>query len=141
MKISRILIVSLVIVGLLALYSFVTIASRASHPPLHAAGIGPEMELSDFKAYPPISPTLSAVALSGAVQLKWDATFPEWARVAYHVYRKSGWFGSYKMIISTPGSTYTDNGLRQGQTYSYYVTVVNGEAESSPSPTIEAVPK
>ncbi len=61
-----------------------------------------------------------------------------WTGVAgitqYKVYRG----GVY--VTTVNGTTYTDTGLTNGGSYSYYVTAYNGTTESAPSTTVTVVP-
>ncbi|MFO7660735.1 MAG: hypothetical protein R6V77_07465, partial [Candidatus Cloacimonadaceae bacterium] len=89
---------------------------------------------------------LTAVAGNGLVNLTWTAAG---GRAVYGT-RETGerTISSYRIyrngtpINTTPGTTYQDTGLTNGNNYSYYVTTVyvNPAGESGPSNTAEATP-
>ncbi|MBW6516058.1 MAG: S8 family serine peptidase [Candidatus Cloacimonetes bacterium] len=94
-----------------------------------------ESEASNIvQATPLAAPiNLSAVPGAGSVFLDWDAP-PIRTLLSYNIYRN----GSYINNVTTPETEYTDSGLGNGVTYSYYVTAVyQTHGESVPSNTVE----
>ncbi len=93
---------------------------------------------------PPAAPTgLTATPGDSSIQLNWNAnTEPDLA--GYNIYRST----TSTVPLTTPingalvtGTTYTDNGLTNGQIYYYVITAVdNGASASSASNKVSATP-
>jgi hypothetical protein len=86
---------------------------------------------------PPSAPTgLSATARSTAVSLSWTAsTDPDSPVAGYRVYRNGA------QIATSTATTYTDTGLTNGTTYTYYVIAYDaGGNVSAASATVSATP-
>jgi VCBS repeat-containing protein len=90
---------------------------------------------------PPAAPTgLTATPGDGQVSLDWnDNSEPDLAN--YRVYRSTTSGSGYGQIASPSSSAYTDNGVANGTTYYYVVTVVDaGSNESGYSGEVSATP-
>jgi len=104
---------------------------------------------------------LTGIPASNSVTLDWkrdNEMFTDGSVTTYNVYRSDALLGDYmqmntsailpitisadaKTNTPTEHETYTDRYLEHGKNYYYYVTSVNAFGiESSPSPTIEAIP-
>lgn len=82
--------------------------------------------------------TLTAVAGNAQVTLNWSA--PPYA-VGYNVWRSLVSGGGYALANSTAGTSFTDTGLINGQTYYYVVTATNAFGSSGNSPEASATPQ
>ena len=91
---------------------------------------------------PPGAPTaLSALAGDASVSLSWNApTFDGGSPLAnYKVYR--GTSPNPTVVVGSPtGTSFTDSGLTNGQTYYYRVSAVNANGEGAPSNQASATP-
>ena len=77
-------------------------------------------------------------AASGKPMLTWDAV-P--GAESYNVYRAESEDGPYTRINSTTATSYTNTGVRDGVTYYYKVTAVNGVGESAYSNVVSGQSK
>ncbi|BCG57414.1 S-layer homology domain-containing protein [Paenibacillus sp. URB8-2] len=99
---------------------------------------GTELSVTTAPASLPSPPAgLSASASDGAVLLNWTEN-GESSIIGYNVYRD----GTKSNTATVTGDTYMLNGLKNGQSYSLYVTAVNdAQIESGPSIPISATPQ
>lgn len=82
---------------------------------------------------------LTAAAGSEQVVLNWTASTGD---ASYTVKRAEVNGGPYTSVATgVTGSTFTDTGLTNGQTYYYVVTAVNTAGESAPSAQVSASPQ
>ena len=88
---------------------------------------------------PPAPEQLTAEGRAGEVVLTWS---PVEEAAGYHVKRASAANGTYETIASSvSGTTFTDTGVTNGNTYYYKVTAVNDLGfESADSPVASATP-
>lgn len=69
----------------------------------------------------PGTPTASGVT-AGGVTLSWTASTDDTAVTGYEVYRATGASGgSFTLVATTAGTTFTDTGLAAATTYRYYL--------------------
>lgn len=80
---------------------------------------------------PPMNLSASTGTVSGEVQLSWNSS-P--GATSYNIYRNG-----VEVASGVKGTSYTDVGLNNGNTYTYYVTAF-AASESSPSNIIKAIP-
>jgi hypothetical protein len=101
-----------------------------------ATGTGTGITITTTDTTPPTAPTnLSATAGDAQVALSWGPSTDDVAVAGYHVYRNGN------LISSTAATSYTDTGLLDGTTYSYYVTAFDSAGNvSAPSNTTSATP-
>ena len=75
------------------------------------------------------------------IKLTWETAGPVMKHEYFNIYRKNGYIsdsGSFKKIYShIPMNFWIDKYVSRGASYSYYVTAVKENNESSPSDTIE----
>jgi hypothetical protein len=85
---------------------------------------------------PPSAPAnLTATAGDTQVTLSWSPSTDDVSVAGYHVYRNGN------LVASPSGTTYTDAGLLDGTTYSYYMTAYDPAGNvSAPSNTTSATP-
>ncbi len=57
----------------------------------------------------------------------------------YEVYRSTSEDGEYELKYTTKGVSYTNTGVKNGETYYYYVIAVYGDGETSVASTIKSV--
>jgi TolB protein len=84
---------------------------------------------------PPPAPTLTGTSRNKRIDLRWDGVTDPGASASgiasYRVYRFDK--GAVTPLAVITGTSYTDNGLTNGQAYTYWVTVVDKAGnESSP---------
>jgi fibronectin type 3 domain-containing protein len=84
---------------------------------------------------PPPAPTLTGTSRNKRIDLRWDAATDPGASASgianYRVYRFDK--GTVTPLAVVTGTSYADNGLTNGQAYTYWVTVVDKAGnESSP---------
>jgi hypothetical protein len=79
---------------------------------------------------------LKATPGDGSVTLQWNA-FP--GATSYNLKRSTNG-GSYALIASVTGTSFTDSRLANGTTYSYVVSMNSGGTESPDSAPVSAVP-
>ena len=73
----------------------------------------------------------SNVASSGKIKLTWDAVE---GAVQYKIYRATKKDGTYKVMYTTSGTSYTNTKAAAGKYYYYYVTAIAADGtESAPS--------
>ena len=72
--------------------------------------------------------TASNNAKTGKVKLAWDAVE---GAVSYKVYRATSKEGTYKLMYTTSGTTYTNTKANAGQYYYYYVVAVAADGTES----------
>jgi chitodextrinase len=108
-------------------------ASGSASPGSVAGGTPPSGGLGGT---PPSAPGgLSTVAGDAEVVLSWGASSASRGVAGYRVYRNGGQVGQ------TQSTGFTDNGLTNGTTYSYYVVAYDtAGALSPPSETVSAAP-
>ena len=90
----------------------------------------------------PGTPTnLSATPGNAQVILGWTAPADDGgsAIVNYKLYRSTTSGGTYSLVASPSGLTYTDTGLNNGQTYLYKVSAVNAVGEGALSPAVSVL--
>jgi len=108
-------------------YSYTVVATNgsASSPASAAVSATP-------LAPPPAAPTgLTATAGNTAVALSWTAVA---SATSYHVYRNN-------VLVGSPtGTTYSDTGLTNGTSYTYYVKAVAATTEGTASTSVVATP-
>jgi hypothetical protein len=105
---------------------------------LHNGGAAPVL-LASVGVTPPCTPPaipagLTATAAKKGVKLAWSAVT---GATSYNVYYAQGGKYALRATVTTP--SYTDTGLKPGQTYCYAVTAAN-DCESGYSNTACAVP-
>jgi len=108
-------------------YSYTVVATNgsASSPASAAVSATP-------LAPPPPAPTgLTATAGNTTVALSWTAVA---SATMYHVYRNN-------VLVGSPtGTTYSDTGLTNGTSYTYYVKAVTATTEGTASTSVVATP-
>jgi len=92
---------------------------------------------------PPAPGTLQANPLNASVALTWSDATP--APAAYRLYRSANGGATWALVPASPfpasQTTYTDTGLTNAVTYSYYVTSLDGAGfEGPPSSVASATP-
>ncbi|HSV42639.1 MAG TPA: fibronectin type III domain-containing protein, partial [Methanomassiliicoccales archaeon] len=95
-----------------------------------------------YASVPPEAPTgLVASPGDGLVRLAWEAPMESGTSVitGYRVYRLV-MPGSYELIATVTGLTFTDSGLTNGREYSYKVCAISSVGESDPTGDISAIP-
>ena len=93
---------------------------------------------------PPTNLTAAAGAFDSSIALNWNWAVPQEVGDHFNIYRKAPNDPDFSLIDSTINSTtttYTDQGLNEGETYEYYVTFARGVQETGPSNTASAEPK
>jgi fibronectin type 3 domain-containing protein len=85
---------------------------------------------------------LTAIAGNASNVLSWTAPTASGGSVvtSYKVYSSATQTGTYSLVGSPVGSTYTDSGLINGQTYWYEVSAVNLGGEGPKSAPISSIP-
>jgi ABC-type amino acid transport substrate-binding protein len=85
---------------------------------------------------------VTVLAGNSQTTINWTAPFNDGgsAITGYNVYRSNSENGTYALIASPAGTTYTDIGLVNGQTYWYKVCVKNGVGESASAAAAKSVP-
>jgi hypothetical protein len=91
-----------------------------------AAGTAQAQQPSDPYYYPPGAPAIKTTPGNNQVKLTWGAV--SGAPSGYVVKRSDSALGPYVLRSTQTGTTYTDTGLTNGQTYYYVVAAVNGTA-------------
>jgi len=87
---------------------------------------------------PPLAPTnLAATAGNAQVALTWTASL---GATGYNVKRLTGDGGSVAETFPTSGTSYTETGLTNFQTYYYVVSATNALGEGDPSTQVSATP-
>ena len=116
-------------------YSF-TIAAH------NLAGIGVESTASSAtpRTVPNMPTGLTAIPGSAQVTLSWTAPTSNGGSpiTGYRLYRSAASDGTYTLIASPVGPTYTDTGLTNGRTYWYRMSAVNAAGEGARSPAVSA---
>jgi hypothetical protein len=103
--------------------------------PASAATVSGTVTVTSNATNSPISISLSGTGtqtVAHSVSLSWTASTS--TVVGYNVYRSTVSGGPYTLITtssSTPGTTYTDNGVQAGVTYYYVVTAVDSNGNES----------
>ncbi len=94
-----------------------------------------ELTLEEAKNIFPQAPVgLAAQSVNGAVQLTWNAVGAP-NQYSYKIYRSTGG-GSFTVILTTSLTMATDNTVKSGNTYTYFVTTLSPpNAEGGPSNT------
>jgi hypothetical protein len=91
---------------------------------------------------PPSTPgTLAATAGKRKVTLSWGAATDAGGSglAGYEIYRSNSATGSFTVVATTAGTSYTNGGLSRNRTYWYYVTAYDSAGNhSSPSNTASA---
>jgi fibronectin type 3 domain-containing protein len=113
---------------------------------MNAAGEGPESD--EASATPTSGNTPSPIqnlqisAGNAQVTLTWSAPANNGgsAITGYKIYRGTP-SGAISYMTTITGTSYTDTGLTNGQTYYYHVSAVNGNGEGSLSNEISATPE
>ena len=77
-------------------------------------------------------------AASGKPMLKWNTVT---GATSYNIYRAESATGTYTRINTTTATSYTNTGVRDGVTYYYKVTAVNGVGESAYSNVVSGQSK
>jgi fibronectin type 3 domain-containing protein len=72
---------------------------------------------------------------SDSIRISWNAV-PE--ATGYKIYRSSSASGSYTLLNSSPGTSYTDTGLSPLTTYYYKISTVHSKGESEQSNSVSA---
>ena len=106
--------------------------------PNNGGGTGTQsVTVSALVGLPP--PTnLTATAGEGSVTLNWTASaFP--GADSYNIYRSTDGVNFYGQG-NTTATTYTQTGLTDGTTYSYFLVPVNGGSVGTESATVSAIP-
>lgn len=92
----------------------------------------------------PGAPTnLSATPGNTQVTITWTAPADDGGSpiINYKLYRSTTSSGTYALIASPSGLTYTDTGLTNGQTYWYKVSAANGVGEGPMADDVSATPE
>lgn len=113
-------------------------AQQKNEPkPTPAATPTPNNTDSGSPSRPPAPSNLSAAGGDAKVTLTWSAV----PHASYSVWRSDSAYAGYQRIATNvSGTTYTDNNVTNGSTYSYYVTAVVNGAESDRSAIKAATP-
>jgi hypothetical protein len=83
---------------------------------------------------PPTAPTgLAATAGSRSASLTWGAATDNVGVTGYDVWRATGSSTSYTVIATVSGTGFTNNGLKNGRTYRYYVVARDAAGNTSPA--------
>ena len=92
---------------------------------------------------PPTAPTnLVATAGTKQITLTWGASTDDVGVTGYEVWRATSATGTFSRIATTSGLTYTNTGLRRGQTFFYYTKAKDAAGNASaPSNTASATSK
>ena len=77
-------------------------------------------------------------AASGKPMLKWNTVT---GATSYNIYRAESATGTYTRINTTTATSYTNTGAKEGVTYYYKVTAVNGVGESAYSNVVSGQSK
>ncbi|MCA1712953.1 MAG: N-acetylmuramoyl-L-alanine amidase [Actinobacteria bacterium] len=81
---------------------------------------------------PPTAPTgLTGAAGSRSAALSWGAAGDDVGVTAYDVWRATGSSTSYAVIATVTGTSLTNNGLKSGRSYSYFVTARDAAGNTS----------
>ena len=82
----------------------------------------------------PAAPTVKAtnVASSGKIKLTWNKVN---GAVKYNVYRSTAKNGTYSIVKTATGTSYTNTNAKAGTNYYYYVTAVNSKNMESKAST------
>jgi hypothetical protein len=90
-------------------------------------------------ASPPSAPTgVTASGSNSEVILSWNAASPS---TGYNIYRGTGSAGPYSVVApGVTGTYYGDTGVANGTTYYYFITTLDGVAESANSTQVSAMP-
>lgn len=85
----------------------------------------------DYDVTAPLPPVgISSISLDNAVELRWIGN-QEADIAGYNVYASATLRGRYERIGTTHGTTFIDNGARNGNTYYYAVTAYDFSANES----------
>ena len=95
------------------------------------------MEVSALVGSPAAPTNLVAAAGNAQVALQWS---PSFGATSYNLKRSTTSGGSYTVIVSQAGTSYTDVLVTNGTTYYYVVSALNGSAEGSNSTQVSVVP-
>ncbi len=87
---------------------------------------------------PPAPATLAAIAGSAQVTLNWSSVF---SATGYNIWRSTTSGSGYSLVAGNSGTSYTDTGLVNNQTYYYVVTATNIAGASGYSPEASAMPQ
>ena len=79
--------------------------------------------------------TISNVASSGKIRLTWNAVS---GASSYQVYRSTSKNGTYKLVKTATGTSFTNTGAVAGKTYYYYVVAVAKDGTQSAKSAIKS---
>src|SRR4029077_12260580 len=109
--------------------------TRPAHA-THSCAVPASRQQRKHPATPPTAPT-NLIAAPGDTQvvLSWGASTGVYGVAGYRVYRNGG------QVTQTSSTSFTDKGLTNGTTYSYYVLAYDAAGDiSSPSNKVSATP-
>lgn len=93
----------------------------------------------DYKSYSIVAPKLFATERGWQIKLNWSSTTDS-SLLGYNLYKRSSDNSSFVLVGSTILNEYTDNNVKAGQTYFYYVEAIDSYNNVVASEKVMAVP-